>query len=896
MKTLIVNRKITLSIFVVLLLICGLQSISYAQNAPDDTIAEFVDVNLAKAVREHLGLDTGDGVDILKIPKAELVKLTKLWVVSIEIKNITGLEHATQLTELNLHFSQISDITPLEKLTNLTELTIGDEIRDITPLAQLTNLTELSLDDNQIRDLTPLTQLTNLKELWLRSNEIRDVTPLAQLAGSLKELRLNSNEIRDITPLAQLTNLTLLNLSFNQISDVTPLANLTYLETLMLEGNPIRLSDTFPLRDLLDKNPKLDIDIRVAVREAGGPIVEFSDVNLAKAVRGRLNLSTGDDIDLLKISKAQLVKLRVLDAGGPGIKDLTGLEHATQLTELELDRNNIVDITPLAQLTNLTKLDLTYNNIVDITPLTQLTNLTYLRLWSNPIRDVTPLAQLAGSLESLSLGSNEIHDITPLAQLAGSLESLTLTGINVRDITPLAQLTNLTYLLLGDEIRDITPLANLTNLRRLYLEDNQIRDVTPLTNLTNLKILDLEDNQIRDVSPLANLKYLEELKLRGNPITDTSPLSRLLDENPNLDIDIEVVSEAKLPEVKSPTVTETPTDATVSITPSSVASPAIGQELELSLNITEGEAVAGYQASVQFDTTALRFVSGTNGNYLPVGAFFVMPVVEGNLVKLNAASLAGESNGDGILATLTFEVIAAKASTLTLSDVLLTDSEGTGYVPNLENAQITKTQLLKGDVNGDGIVDIRDLVLVASNLSKTGQNAADVNTDGIVDIRDLVLVAGALGTSAAAPALNTQALSTFTAADVKQWLSQAQSQTLMDTTSLQGIQFLEQLLAALTPKKTVLLTNYPNPFNPETWIPYHLAKPADVTLHIYAVNGMLVRTLSLGHQAAGMYQSRSRAAYWDGKNEFGEKVASGLYFYTLTAGSFSGIRKMLIQK
>ena len=93
-----------------------------------------------------------------------------------------------------------------------------------------------------------------------------------------------------------------------------------------------------------------------------------------------------------------------------------------------------------------------------------------------------------------------------------------------------------------------------------------------------------------------------------------------------------------------------------------------------------------------------------------------------------------------------------------------------------------------------------------------------------------------------------------------------------------------------------MLANYPNPFNPETWIPYHLADPADVTLHIYAAGGVLVRTLALGYQVVGIYESRSRAAYWDGKNEGGEPVASGVYFYTLTAGDFTATRKMLIVK
>ena len=201
------------------------------------------------------------------------------------------------------------------------------------------------------------------------------------------------------------------------------------------------------------------------------------------------------------------------------------------------------------------------------------------------------------------------------------------------------------------------------------------------------------------------------------------------------------------------------------------------------------------------------------------------------------------------------------------------------------------------DVNRDGIVNIADLVLVAGALGKTGQqHAADVNGDEVVNIADLVLVAGALGNSAAAPSLHPHTLEMLTAADVKQWLSAAQQLGITDVTSQRGILFLEQLLAALTPKETALLANYPNPFNPETWIPYQLSKDAEVTLHIYTVNGTLVRTLALGHQPAGMYQNRSRAAYWDGKNEVGEPVASGLYFYTLTAGDFTATRKMLIRK
>ena len=201
------------------------------------------------------------------------------------------------------------------------------------------------------------------------------------------------------------------------------------------------------------------------------------------------------------------------------------------------------------------------------------------------------------------------------------------------------------------------------------------------------------------------------------------------------------------------------------------------------------------------------------------------------------------------------------------------------------------------DVNGDGEVNILDLVAVAAAFGLTGENDADVNGDGIVDIRDLVLVAGAFGEVASAPStIRQQTVGQLTTADVQHWLTQTQAFNLTDPLSLRGILILKQLLAALTPKETALLPNYPNPFNPETWIPYQLAKPADVSISIYAMDGKLIRTLDLGHQPVGTYQGKSSAAHWDGRNAQGEPVASGVYFYTLTAGDFSATRKMLIRK
>ena len=107
---------------------------------------------------------------------------------------------------------------------------------------------------------------------------------------------------------------------------------------------------------------------------------------------------------------------------------------------------------------------------------------------------------------------------------------------------------------------------------------------------------------------------------------------------------------------------------------------------------------------------------------------------------------------------------------------------------------------------------------------------------------------------------------------------------------------LPELAAYEIPAETELLSNYPNPFNPETWIPYRLAKDAFVTLTIYDGAGQVVRAIDVGHQTAAAYESRSQAIYWDGKNQVGEQVASGVYFYHLSAGDYSATRKMLTLK
>ena len=131
---------------------------------------------------------------------------------------------------------------------------------------------------------------------------------------------------------------------------------------------------------------------------------------------------------------------------------------------------------------------------------------------------------------------------------------------------------------------------------------------------------------------------------------------------------------------------------------------------------------------------------------------------------------------------------------------------------------------------------------------------------------------------------------------IQAWIAQAELENDGSIAFQRGIAKLQELLALLIPKETALLPNFPNPFNPETWLPYHLANRSNVTITIYDAHGTFIRQLDLGHQREGYYTTRSRAAYWDGRNDVGERVASGIYFYQLQADGLSYLRKMVIVK
>ena len=208
------------------------------------------------------------------------------------------------------------------------------------------------------------------------------------------------------------------------------------------------------------------------------------------------------------------------------------------------------------------------------------------------------------------------------------------------------------------------------------------------------------------------------------------------------------------------------------------------------------------------------------------------------------------------------------------------------------------------DANLDGQVNVLDLLLVASSFGQKplSNPQADTNEDGVVNLFDLVFVAEHLSQNAAAPA--QLAFIKSIPSTAKEVIAAQRAlnelQAIPDKTPRMqiAIELLRHYLSIADQKvqETKLLPNYPNPFNPDTWIPYQLSEVSTVTVKIYDVTGSLVRTINVGHKPVGYYLTRERAVYWDGRNEKGESVSSGVYFYTLITDHYTQTRRMVIVK
>ena len=831
-------------------------------------VVSVPDTNLAAALRRVFGL--ASDADITSGAMATLTGSTI--PLGRFIGDLTGMEYAINLTSVAFLGGanvSLTDLSPLQGLTSLTTLILigHTQLTDLTPLSGLVNLERLHLQENgNINDISALSGLISLKVLDLYDNSVNDISGLSNLSD-LTDLYLSNNAINDVNALSGLLNLEVLSLVNNSIVDVNPLSGLVNLRRLRLEGNPVL--DTSPLYPLTQLDPPVYIDIEVIE----SVIVEVPDTNLAATLRSALGLEVDADI-----TSGDMARLTILTTSPERVlKDITGLEYAINLTWL--------------------------------------------------------FCELGSQSFTASLSETE----------------------SLSDLSPLQGLTSLTYLSIVSyyHLTDISPLADLANLTGLTLSWSNISDLTVLSGLSNLTHLYLNNNNISDVSALEDMTNLSELRLKGNPILDTSPLYPLTQQDPPVDIDIKVM-ESVIVEVPDTNLAfslrdtlglEVDADITsgdmarltslTTATFSTVTSDLTG--LEYAINLTQLFAQLGNQSfTVSLsETESLSDLSPLEGltslTLLSITSYYHLTDISplADLVNLEYLKLSWNNISDltvlSGLSNLTYlyldnnniSDVSALEDLMNLSELSLEGNPILDTSPLYPLTQqdppvdidIAVSQYAPWDVDEDGNVDVTDTALVTAALGQSGadivNSRTDVNGDDTVDAADLLLVTEHLDDAENASPATLSAIvnlvDTATLESLDRNVLQAQLQILRTESDgsvkyQNAIALLEAFLVATRPEETVLLANYPNPFNPETWIPYHLANASNVRITLYDTRGVVVRRLDLGHQREGYYTSRSRAAYWDGRNHVGERVASGIYFYELAADDISRLRKMVILK
>jgi len=546
-------------------------------NTPDGAVA-VTDSVLRAAINATLNKAPGSAVTA-----AEMAELTSVAVQASpdggRVVSLSGLEHAANLTELDLHGHSVSDISPLACLDKLNSLGLGaNTITDIDPLKGLSSLTTVDVSNNQISDISALSAHSALAALDLSGNNIASVASLSQLSSlrslnlgrnqitglgplrglsSLERLYLYDNQITDLVPLADLSSLTALYLDHNDITDISALSGLTSLAVLGLGDNSI--ADITPLASLVSLEVLYVFDNDIADASAlaalGGLRVLWIDGNdIASPHRvprlgaldyldARHNLvSDVAPLDTAAAPEATVhrepQRVTTIHISDPGLRSVllaaTGRAPGEALDADEVAAIERLDVTgvelgglsELRALKSLRRLNLHHNSLTGLESLPALGGLDTLFVDFNNITDLAPLTALRG-LRSLGLVGNNIADLEPLAALTG-LESLYLSANNIADLTALTGLRRLHHLrLTTNNIADLEPLKELTALTQLHLRHNNITDLEPLKELTGLIYLDLRDNDITSLEPLAGLTGLRDLHIGGNHITDYTPLDHL---------------------------------------------------------------------------------------------------------------------------------------------------------------------------------------------------------------------------------------------------------------------------------------------------------------------------------------------------------------------------------
>ena len=498
---------------------------------------------------------------------------------------------------------------------------------------------------------------------------------------------------------------------------------------------------------------------------------------------------------------------------------------------------------------------------------------------------VTPTSHYISSLVSVKSG-----DFAGLTALT-SLDLRPRNGMNSLPSDVFSELTNLETLRIaftGTSWPDDGVFDNLTNLNRL-----ELFIVPPLPfvdslsslpdgifdNLTNLTILTVTNNHLKSLSSdvFDNLTNLKSLNLQTNSFT-TLP-SGIFDELTNLTS--LSLAYNKLTTLPSDIFDELTNLTTLSLDYNALTtlpSDIFDELTNLKILYMKGALSMSSLPSGIFDEltnlTTLELI-GNELTTLPSGIF-------DELTNLTSLSLAYNK-----LTTLPSDIFdeLTDLKMLFMRDALSMSSLPSGIFDELTN--LTTLDLGEHVLLCSLPSDIFDKLTILTTLDMSQGCFKDISeVEGLTSLTHLYVSGN--------PFSDYKPLRRLIAAIEADGRTLTLDITIPSVGDNNAPIFVET--SPELPKTTALLSNYPNPFNPETWIPYQLAKASEVTITIYNMRGVVVRELKLGHKAPGIYTTRKRAIHWDGRNAIGEKVATGVYFYTLKTGDYTATRKMLIRK
>ena len=880
---------------------------------------------------------------------SDLTNLTTLELENNSISDISHLSDLTNLISLSLSGNSISDISHLSDLTNLTTLELeNNSISDISHLSDLTNLISLSLSGNSISDISHLSDLTNLTTLELENNSISDISPLVSNTGlgTKNTVNLGSNPLSYPSIYTRIPALKTrgVRVSFDNrvpttLTKVSGDAQTGASGTALANPFVVEVKDGATTPKTFEGVP-----VTFAITGGGGTLSATS-VSTDATGRAQTTLTLGST------SGTNTVAATVTHAGQTLTQTFTAnrLPTFTSAATFSVAENTTAVGTVVA-----TDAD-TQDSITGYTlsgadsAKFAITNAGVLTFIAAP--DYETPGDIVSTEPANAAGNNEYVIVVTATSGTGAREltatqTLTITVTDVNEPpgkpgTPTVTAASATPTSLNVSWTAPTntgPAITAYNLQ--YRKNNEVNwtaatyagtdTSTTLTGLTPGTTYDVQvmakntdgdspwsnsgsattaTNAVPAFTSAATFSVVENTTAVGTVVaTDADSTDSVTGYEITAGADsskFAITNAGVLTFAAAPDY-DNPGDA-LSATPANAAG---NNQYIVVVTATSGTG-ARVQTATQTLTITVTDVpppgkpaapTVTVDSHTSVSVIWTAPTNTGPAINDYDVQYRVGTTGTftpwphtGTAKTTTITGLAAGTSYQVQVRAVSPEGEGPW-----SDASAATTTYQAEDVDADGDVDINDLVAVVENFGRVPPGRYNVDGDNDVDDDDIravfnaVLVAEA--EAAPAPAL-AQTRITHTAKTLQHYVQTTKQDGMLDANVYRGLAVLEELIEPfLLPDETSLLRNYPNPFNPETWFPYQLSTAADVTFAIYSVNGTLVRTLSLGHQAAGVYRSKNRAAYWNGRNAFGEPVASGIYFYTLTAGDFTATGKMLIRK